>query len=305
MRVSLITVSVLFLAVPAAAVLAQGNMTQRPGDSSAPSPGTHAALGAAAPAVPASRERAKTPAPSAGEERSFPPSNAEYAFVPAGTFEMGCVPRDRRCATVESPRHPVTISRGFWMATTLTTVAQYRAYALATGRATPPAPSFAQGDDDPVVQVTWDGAAAYCSWAGGRLPTEAEWEYAARGGKDGTVYPWGDAVSRDRMNFFGTGGRDRWDHTSPVGSFEANGFGLFDMAGNVWEWCADWYAEDVYGGGATRDPRGPASGDSRVLRGGSWQLDSRNARSSNRMGGIPSDGDDSVGFRCVRDVTAP
>jgi formylglycine-generating enzyme required for sulfatase activity len=224
----------------------------------------------------------------------------DWVKIPAGTFQMGCVPADNECADNEKPRHAVTISKPFLMMVRPVTVAQYRRFAQATGRAPALPPAFAQGDDHPLVDVRWNDAVAYCSWAGGRLPTEAEWEYAARGGKDGLKYPWGKSISHDDANFKGTGGRDQWKYTSPVGSFEANGFGLFDMAGNVWEWCADLYGETYYASSPPIDPQGPASGSSRVLRGGSWDFDPKSLRTSFRGWILPWGGCDSGGFRCVR-----
>ncbi|MDD5563891.1 MAG: SUMF1/EgtB/PvdO family nonheme iron enzyme [Thermoanaerobaculaceae bacterium] len=224
----------------------------------------------------------------------------DWVRIPAGTFEMGCVPADVECAANEKPRHAVTIDTPFLMMIRPVTVAQYRRFVQSTGRAAAPAPAFAQGDDHPVVGVDWNDAVAYCSWAGGRLPTEAEWEYAARGGQDGLKYPWGNSISHENANFKGTGGRDQWKYTSPVGSFDANGFGLFDMAGNVWEWCADPYGETYYASSPSVDPQGPPSGSSRVLRGGSWDFDPKSLRASFRGWILPWGGCDSGGFRCVR-----
>ncbi|MBZ5590202.1 MAG: SUMF1/EgtB/PvdO family nonheme iron enzyme [Acidobacteriia bacterium] len=224
----------------------------------------------------------------------------DWVKIPAGTFEMGCVTGDTECSDDEKPRHAVTMSTPFLMMIMPVTIAQYRRFAKATGRQMRSSPPFEQGDDHPIENVTWTDAVAYCGWAGGRLPTEAEWEYAARGSREGLKYPWGDSISHDNANFKGTGGRDRWGYTSPVGSFEANGFGLFDMVGNVWEWCADLWGDKYYANSPATDPQGPSSGSSRVLRGGSWEFGPGSLRISVRGWIGPSGGVDSGGFRCVR-----
>jgi sulfatase modifying factor 1 len=169
-------------------------------------------------------------------------------------------------------------------------------------------------DDHPVVHVSWNDAAAYASWAGRRLPTEAEWEYASRGGLDGVRYPWGDELLADgawRCNIWQ--GRfpttntvdDGWLTTAPARSFSPNGFGLWQTVGNVWEWCTDWFEPRYYALSPTSDPTGPEQGSARVLRGGSYLChDSycnryRNAaRSSNTA-------DSSMGNAGFRTVAAP
>lgn len=178
-------------------------------------------------------------------------------------------------------------------------------------------------DDHPVVQVSWDDAVAYAAWAGKRLPTEAEWEFAARGGLDRKHFVWGDqplSDERPQANVwqgdfpYKNLATDRYARTAPVGSFPPNGYGLFDTAGNVWEWCSDWYAVDTYPRRATEgvvvDPSGPASSldprrpemPQRSQRGGSFlchEAYCASYRPSARMGCAPDTGMSHVGFRCV------
>ena len=114
-----------------------------------------------------------------------------------------------------------------------------------------------RANDYPMIFVSWHDAVAYAKWAGKRLPTEAEWEYSVRGGLTGKRYSWGDQISHEQANYSGVRSFDMWEKCSPVGSFVANSYGLSDMAGNVWEWCNDWYAEDSYSISLDKDPIGP------------------------------------------------
>ena len=224
----------------------------------------------------------------------------EYVRILAETFQMGCVPGDDDCESNEKPRHRVEITKDFWMSRREVTVAAHKRFVEATSHEMPEAPSFnpSWGEEDhPIVNVSWDAAAAYCKWAGGRLPTEAEWEYAACGGKEGLLYPWGNEISSKNAKYHSE------DGTAAVGSYPANGFGLYDMAGNVWEWCADFYAEDYYVSSTAQDPQGSPSGEMRVVRGGSWDDAPEVLRASVRDRSQPGLGSDIIGFRCVREVS--
>ena len=180
----------------------------------------------------------------------------------------------------------------FYMDKYEVTNAQYRKFVQATGHREPSYrndPKFNQSNQ-PVVGVSWHDAIAYAEWAGKRLPTEKEWEWAARGGLKGKEYPWGDdqSLARNYANYRGTGGKDKWkESAAPVGSFKPNGYGLYDIAGNAWEWCQDWYDSDK---------------DSRVLRGGYWVSNTINLRVARRINYPPDSRGSSLGFRCVADV---
>jgi formylglycine-generating enzyme required for sulfatase activity len=168
--------------------------------------------------------------------------------------------------------------------------------------------------DHPVVHVSWDDARAYAQWCGKRLPSEAEWEYAARGGAELQLFPWGNDLEpggEHRMNVFqGTflehdTGADGYVGTAPVDAYEPNGFGLFNPTGNVWEWCSDWYDPGYYSVSPPTDPTGPASGTHRVMRGGSYLCHAsycRRYRVGARSGNEPDSSTGNLGFRCARDA---
>jgi len=189
---------------------------------------------------------------------------SELVFIPAGAFMMGC--DNILKSSGERPYHQVNLD-GYYIGKYEVTVAQYRAFCNSTSRRKPAQPSTSN-DDCPVVNVCWDDAAAYCDWAGLRLPTEAEWEKATRGGTD-TDYWWGNrrllcASNWDEVNSRANVG----DYVVKVGSYAPNPFGLFDMSGNAGEWCSDWFDGNYYEDSPTDNPKGPDHGEKRVFREG-------------------------------------
>jgi serine/threonine-protein kinase len=212
-------------------------------------------------------------------------------YVPDGEFEMGST----EGRGDEMPAHTVALD-GFWIGQTEVTNAQY-ALCVADGacRESDHADDATyNGDDYPVVGVSWQDGADYCTWAGGRLPTEAEWEYAARG-TDGRIYPWGnDEPTCERAQFW-----ECSDGTVPVGSLldGASWCGALDMTGNVWEWVADWYGR--YPSETQTNPTGPATGYEKVMRGGAWNSYWTIVHAANRFCFAPDVRTVKMGFRCV------
>jgi formylglycine-generating enzyme required for sulfatase activity len=223
--------------------------------------------------------------------------------VPPGPFTMGCDDCGDALSpgTDERPAHEVTLS-GFDIDVTEVTQAAYAACVAATACSEPSNNYDPEGTPTlPVRNVTWDQAVAFCTWAGKRLPSEAEWEKAARG-TDGRLFPWGNDGEFDCDN----ANTDQCGElVQPVGTASdgASPYGALDMAGNVWEWTHDYYAEDEYAHHDGPDPQGPADGTSRVYRGGSYGNLPTLARTSNRSFTYnPAVGGSGLGFRCVADL---
>jgi formylglycine-generating enzyme required for sulfatase activity len=234
--------------------------------------------------------------PAAGEKRSIPDLGLELLWVPAGRFTMGSTPDEPERNIAEGPQMDVTLTKGFWLGRTEVTQSQYVAI---TGKNPSKFPEV--GPDAPVECVSWLDAMAFCrqlnarEQAAGRLPegyaytlpTEAQWEYAYRAGSTGEYPGEPTAMSWNSGNSDG--------HTHAVATRKPNPWGFHDMAGNVLEWCYDWYGS--YPGGRVTDPTGPRRGHYRMARGGSWRTDVRLARSAARAGGSEGRIDYTIGFR--------
>jgi formylglycine-generating enzyme required for sulfatase activity len=220
-------------------------------------------------------------------------------LVPAGEFVMGSSTGDAD----ERPVRRVYLG-AYFMDKDQLVVGQYAKFLEATSHTVPPEwniMSRAMHRSRPVVNVNWEDAAAYCKWAGKRLPTEAEWEKAARG-TDGRIYPWGDEPP---SKFHGNMKKELWNNhmgLTPVGMFEdgKSPYGINDMAGNVWEWVSDWYAPNYYQTGPLRNPTGPPAGNHKVVRGGSWGSGPEGLRASERETRLPSFQGYGTGFRCAK-----
>ena len=234
---------------------------------------------------------------------------APMVLVAAGEFTMGAREDDKDAQADERPAHQVYLD-AYYIDQFEVTTSHYAAFMEATKRDPPqhwPENVLKVHGKKPVVGVTWDDAQAYCGWAGKRLPTEAEWEKAARG-TDGRVYPWGQEPPNEKLaNFNHCCDFKDYGVLTDVGSFKRgkSPYGAYDLAGNVWEWVVDWYDETLYqqrakGNDPIRNPGGPEKGEFKVLRGGSWSTEAWFLRSSGRIGDYPSLRNSYDGFRCVQ-----
>lgn len=245
----------------------------------------------------------------------FTESPMGMVLIPPGEFSMG----SEIGSEVEKPIHRIYLD-AYFIDIAPVSNAQFSTFVAATGFQTdaerprdhpstllPPGISwrtFATPDREnhPVLLVSWDDASAYAQWCGKRLPTEAEWERAARGGIERQSFPWGAQAPNDaHLNWR----KSQPNHaapppTTPTKSYPANGFGLYDVVGNVWEWCSDWYADSYYAGCPYRNPQGPDQGHFRVRRGGSWNVEAEfRVRCATRGAMLPNQAWPNLGFRCV------
>lgn len=240
---------------------------------------------------------------------------APMVLIPEGSFPMGVPHGDRDGGRDEYPRHDVFVSN-FYIDKYELTNGRYLEFVKATNHRIPQNPKNATrnlwaGDsitesliDRPVINVDWADANAYCQWAGKRLPTEAEWEKAAKGTAD-RRFPWGNVEPTNKhLNF-----NQQWigeKTLMPVGSYELgkSPFGVYDMAGNVWEWVNDWYDAKYYEKSPAKNPTGPETGTKRVLRGSGWQNETPTVRIFTRVDSDPTIRNESTGFRCAMDARA-
>ena len=238
---------------------------------------------------------------------------APMVLIPAGPFPMGVPPGDRDGGRDEYPRHEVTLD-SFYIDKFEVTNGRYIEFVRATSHRIPQHPKDVSRNlwqkslmpesvtDRPVVNVDWYDAQTYCQWAGKRLPTEAEWEKAARGG-DNRRFPWGNVEpTAKHLNY-----NQRWigeKTLMPVGSYELgkSPYGIYDMAGNVWEWVHDWYDDHYYEKSPAKNPPGPETGSDKVLRSSGWQVETPLVRIFTRVKSDPLIRNESTGFRCAMDA---
>ncbi len=228
----------------------------------------------------------------------------EYLWIDPGTFLMGCVPGgEKPCESAEKPRHKVTLTKGFWLGRNEVQVDSYQHY-VADKKLKMPTGTLKDRKwtvtNLPMVNVRWEDAQGYCKWAGGRLPKEAEWEFAARGLTKDEIYPRDKENTRASANFEGKSGNDIYPEVAPVRKFLPNAYGLYDMAGNVWEWVNDVFGN--YSAADAENPEGPPKGSEHVIRGGSFDsVREVHLRISYREG--KSKDAPNIGFRCAIDDT--
>lgn len=262
-------------------------------------------LSACQPSFPANTSSPAAAQPDAVKQQVSDKDGMMMIYVPAGEFLMGSRETDPIADNDEKPQHRVYLD-AFWIDQTEVTNAMY-AKCVKAGACQPPSSTASYtfhayyGDSPydhyPVAWITWERARTYCEWAGRRLPTEAEWEKAARG-TDGRLYPWGDATPNPNLLNFKADVGD----TTAVGNYPAGAspYGALDMAGNLWEWVADWYSHSYYASSPAANPPGPAPQAYHACRGGSWNSAAEMVRTAARGNADPGRCDGIVGIRCAR-----
>jgi formylglycine-generating enzyme len=226
-------------------------------------------------------------------------TDVSMSLIPAGEFTMG---KNSPSPTDWQPEHKVILN-SFYMDKYEVTNKQYYDFCTATNNPLPQFWGFKEFKsgldfpDFPVVGISFFDASNYAKWVGKRLPTEAEWEYSARGGLINKNFPFGDQIDSTKVNY----GR-KYNGIVKVGSFQPNGYGLYDISGNVWEWTSDFYGNNYYASSPSENPKGPERGRFKVIRGGSWHSGPMCQQIFYRNGLSPSWIDFAVGFRCVKDV---
>lgn len=225
--------------------------------------------------------------------------DSNMVLIPAGNFIMG---KNTGNPSDWQPEHPVSID-AFYLDRYEVTNKQYYEFCIKTNSPLPEfwgSPQFKCSldyPDHPVTGISYLNAEKYAKWAGKRLPTEAEWEYASRGGMQSRNFPWGDQIDSTKANY-----GKKFKTTLKVGSFKPNAYGIFDMSGNVWEWTSDNYGDDYYSKSPARNPKGPANSRFKVIRGGSWHSGAMCLQTYYRNGLSASWVDFAVGFRCAGDL---
>jgi len=239
-------------------------------------------------------------------------ATANMVLITEGKFQMGSDKKTSKKID-ESPLHEVYLS-AYYIDKFEVTNRQYKKFITETGY---PAPYVRDSDwakpfnwinnnypnnlaDHPVVLVNWNDTSAYAKWAGKRLPTEAEWEKASRGGLLNNSYPFGNKIGFNQASF--DKGYVRGRELKPVGTYPPNPYEIFDMSGNVWEWCQDWYLDKYYNESPDKNPLGPDNGTYKVFRGGSWISDRKFLRCANRGKNTPEYKSPSLGFRCALSI---